>query len=54
LRASPALAASAAAVVFLVASSLFDAMSFPHAPYIFMTFAGLAAVIVRVPQEEKS
>jgi hypothetical protein len=45
-RGPPALIAAAAAVAFLTVSTLFDAMSFPHTPYIFLTFAGLAAVIV--------
>ncbi|HEV7750734.1 MAG TPA: hypothetical protein VGO71_04295 [Baekduia sp.] len=41
--ATPHLVAAAAAVVFLVVSQLFDAMAFPHAPYVFLSLAGLAA-----------
>jgi hypothetical protein len=44
LRAPPALVAAAAAAVFLVVSQLFDVMAFPHAPYVFLSLAGLAAV----------
>lgn len=50
LRAPPALAAAGAAVAFLTASALFDVMSFPHAPYIFLSIAGLAAVCVMRPE----
>jgi hypothetical protein len=41
-----ALAAAAAAVCFLVVSTLFDVMSFPHVPYTFLWMAGLLAVVV--------
>jgi hypothetical protein len=41
--ATPHLAAAAAAVVFIVVSQLFDSMAFPHAPYVFLSIAGLAA-----------
>jgi peptidoglycan/LPS O-acetylase OafA/YrhL len=34
------------AAVFLVASFLYDAMTFPHGPYLFFTYAGLAAVLL--------
>ncbi|MGH2976453.1 MAG: O-antigen ligase family protein, partial [Solirubrobacterales bacterium] len=44
-RAPPALAIAAGAAPFLVLSALFDIMSFPHAPYILLTLAGLLAVI---------
>ncbi len=44
-RAPPALAIAAAAAPFLVLSVLFDIMSFPHAPYILLTLAGLLSVI---------
>ena len=44
-RAPPALAIAAGAAPFLVLSALFDIMSFPHAPYILFTLAGLLAVI---------
>jgi O-antigen ligase/polysaccharide polymerase Wzy-like membrane protein len=46
-RAPPALAIAAGAAPFLVLSALFDIMSFPHAPYVLLTLAGLLAVIVR-------
>ena len=42
----PALIGAASAMAFLTVSTLFDAMSFPHAPYIFLCMAGLVAVIV--------
>jgi hypothetical protein len=42
-KATPHLIAAAAAVVFLVVSQLFDAMAFPHAPYVFLSLAALAA-----------
>ena len=40
-----ALAVAAAAVCFLVVSTLFDVMSFPHVPYIFLFMAGSLAVL---------
>lgn len=40
-----ALAVAAAAVCFLVVSTLFDVMSFPHVPYIFLWMAALLAVM---------
>jgi hypothetical protein len=43
-RAGPALAASAACMAFLVASALFDSMSFVQAPYLFFLVAGIAVV----------
>ena len=46
-----ALAAAGAAVAYLTVSTLFDALSFPHTPYIFLTFAGFAAVLVKPPEE---
>lgn len=51
LRGPPALAAAAAAAAFLMSSALFDTMSFPHVPYVFLTFAGLAAVASRTPED---
>ena len=51
LRSPPALVAACAAAVFLTVSAFFDAMSFPHVPYIFMTFAGLAAVLYTASRE---
>ncbi|HET6508242.1 MAG TPA: O-antigen ligase family protein [Baekduia sp.] len=41
--ATPHLIAASAAVVFLVVSQLFDSMAFPHAPYVFLSLAALAA-----------
>jgi hypothetical protein len=40
-----ALAVAAAAVCFLVVSTLFDVMSFPHVPYVFLWMAALLAVM---------
>jgi O-antigen ligase len=47
-----ALGASVAAIVFLTVSVLFDAMSFPHVPYIFLTSAGLIAVLWQFNREQ--
>jgi O-antigen ligase len=47
LRAPPALAGAASAVVFLVLAALFDTTSFPQLPYVFFYIAALVAVIVR-------
>jgi hypothetical protein len=47
-----ALAAASTAVAFLVISTLFDVMSFPHCPYILLWMAGLLAVVVTNPAEE--
>ena len=41
-----ALAGAAAAVCFLVVSTLFDVLSFPHGTYIFLYMAGLVAAVV--------
>jgi len=41
-----ALIGAAAAVSFVVASTLFDILSFPHATYIFLYMSGLVAVVV--------
>jgi O-antigen ligase len=53
MRAPPALAAAGAAGAFLVASALFDAVSFPHTPYVFLTIAGLAAVCAASPAPDR-
>ena len=46
-EASPvALIGAAAAVAFLVGSTFYDVMSFPHAAYIFLYVAGLVAVVL--------
>jgi O-antigen ligase len=47
-----ALAVAAAAVAFLVVSTLFDSMSFPHCPYIFLWMAALLTVTVASPMDE--
>ncbi len=49
-----ALAVAATAVCFLVVSTLFDVMSFPHVPYIFLFMAAMLAVITTTPQREPS
>ncbi len=48
-----ALAAAATAVSFLVISTLFDVMSFPHCPYILLWMAGLLAVVVTNPPAKR-
>ena len=40
-----ALAAGACAIVFLTVSIIFDDMSFPHVPYIFLTSSAFVAVL---------
>ncbi len=45
--APPALAVAAAAGGFLMLSVLFDLMSFPHAPYLFLVLAGFLAAILQ-------
>jgi hypothetical protein len=51
--APPALAGAAAAVVFLVVALLFDTMSFPQSPYIFLCLAALVAAVLPPPGEEE-
>lgn len=51
--AAVALSAACAAVALLVVSTLFDAMAFPHVPYIALSMAGLLAIIVNQPREEE-
>lgn len=53
LRAGPALVGAAAAVAFLTVSVLFDAMWFPHTPYIFLSLAGFAAVAISPPERSR-
>jgi O-antigen ligase len=48
-----ALAAAATAVSFLVISTLFDVMSFPHCPYILLWMGGLLAVVVTQPPPDE-
>jgi peptidoglycan/LPS O-acetylase OafA/YrhL len=45
---------AAAAVVFLVVAALFDTMSYPQVPYIFLCFAALVAAIVTAPGADYS
>jgi hypothetical protein len=55
--APPALMGAAAAVCFLVISTLYDALSFPHATYVFLCMAGLVAaaqVAAPVPRLSKA
>jgi hypothetical protein len=47
------LSAACAAVALLVVSTLFDAMAFPHCPYIALWMAGLLAVVVSQPHERE-
>ncbi len=48
-----ALSAACAAIALLVVSTLFDAMAFPHCPYIALSMAGLLAVVVSQPREDE-
>jgi O-antigen ligase len=48
---SAALVAACGAIAFLVLSTLFDVMAFPHCPYIFMTVAGFLAVAAKPAPE---
>jgi hypothetical protein len=48
-----ALAAAAAAVGFVVISTLFDVMSFPHSPYLLLFMAALLAVVVTGRQDDE-
>lgn len=50
-QAQVALAAASAAIGFIVLSSLFDVLAFPHVPYLFLTWAGLLAVAIKSPDE---
>jgi hypothetical protein len=50
-RAPIALIGAAAAVSFLVVSTLFDVLSFPHATYIFLYMAGLVAALIGYQRE---
>jgi hypothetical protein len=49
---APALIGAAAAVSFIVVSTLYDALEFPHAPYLFLCMAGLVAVVSSHDDEE--
>jgi O-Antigen ligase len=52
LRAPPALAAAAGCVAFLVVNGLFDALSFPQAPYMFFVAAALCTVAATRPEPQ--
>src|SRR3954453_19468044 len=47
----PALVAAPAAIAYLVLGFLFDVGSFPHAPYILMSIAGLLATMLAADQD---
>jgi hypothetical protein len=47
-----ALAAAASGVCFIVVSTLFDVMSFPHVPYIFLFMAAILAVLTAPDRPE--
>jgi hypothetical protein len=51
-EATVGLSAAAAAVALLTVSALFDAMAFPHCPYIALWMAGLLAVVVSHGRED--
>jgi hypothetical protein len=48
-----ALVGAAIAVAFPVLAFLFDILSFPHVPYIFLYMIGLVAVVVARPRERR-
>jgi hypothetical protein len=48
-----ALACGVSALVFLTVSIIFDDMSFPHVPYIFLTSAGLVAVLYQQRESDR-
>lgn len=50
---APALIGAAGAVALLVASTLYDVLSFPHGAYIFLYMAGLTAVVVSAGRRER-
>jgi hypothetical protein len=52
-RARIALVGAAAGACFLVVSTLYDVLSFPHATYIFLYIAGLVAVSIGGPDEKR-
>jgi hypothetical protein len=47
--AGPALIGAAAGVCFVVVSTLFDVLAYPHVTYIFLYIAGLTAVVAQRP-----
>ncbi len=56
LRGPPALAAGAGCLAFAVAASLYDILTFPQAPYLFLFLAAMCtcAASVEVPRAERS
>jgi hypothetical protein len=53
VRASPALAGAAAAIVFLVVALLFDSTSYAQVMYIFLCCAALVVVVVKAPDDPR-
>ena len=51
INAPPALAAAAAAAIFLAAGAMFTELSYPQVPYILFYLAAFVAVIVKPPNE---
>lgn len=49
-----ALGLGVSAMVFFTASFLFDAMAFPHGPYIFLTLAAFVAVMIRHDEDPQT
>jgi O-antigen ligase len=54
LRGPPALAAAAGCVAFAVATSLYDILSFPQAPYLFLFLAAMCTCAASVERERHS
>ena len=52
IRSQQVLAGVAAGTVFLAVGALFDCLSFPQVPYIFLCLAAYVAVVVKPPDEQ--
>ena len=52
--ASVGLVGAAIAVAFFMFATMFDVLSFPHVPYVFLYMAGLVAVVIIERREEKT
>ncbi|MGZ5335937.1 MAG: O-antigen ligase family protein [Solirubrobacterales bacterium] len=52
--ASVGLVGAAIAVVFFVLALMFDVLSFPHVPYVFLYMTGLVAVVILERREDKT
>ena len=52
--ASVGLIGAAIAVAFFMFATMFDVLSFPHVPYVFLYMAGLVAVVIIERREEKT